>query len=402
MKFKFNINVLSSLALVMVVVGLLFWFFWGGAAAPHYRSAKIEQGNLAAMVSASGTLNPVVSVSVGSQVSGQLKEVLVDFNSVVKAGQLIARIDPETFEYKLRQSEANVNAARTGVLREEINLTQALRDAAQRQSLFEKNFISAAERDKAKSTAEVQQAMVDSARAQLAVMQAQLAQARGDLARTAIRAPVDGVVTRKNIEPGQTVAASLQAPELFVIAKDLRDMQVEASIDEADVGRIREGQAATFTVDAFPGRTYRAQVRQVRKAALNVQNVITYVVVITARNEDLQLLPGMTANVRITTDQREHVLKVANAALRYRPPEKAAESRTKPARAAHSSGAGHARITVLENGKPKILNVQLGISDGSMTEIQGEGIAVGTEVVTGVVTPNGTAKPASTAPRLGL
>ncbi|TAK90741.1 MAG: efflux RND transporter periplasmic adaptor subunit [Burkholderiaceae bacterium] len=400
MTFKLNKKIFWFFGLVLAVAATLYWIRHAGAADVQYRSATIEQGNLAAVVSASGTLNPVVSVSVGSQVSGQLKEVLVDFNTPVKQGQVIARIDPETLEYKKRQAEASVYAARTAVLREQVNLTEALRDYHQRQSLFEKNFVSAADRDKAKATADAQQAVVESAKAQLAVTEAQLAQARVDLAHTVISAPVDGVVIKKNIEPGQTVAASLQAPELFFIAKDLRDMQVEASIDEADVGRVQEGQSATFTVDAFPGRSYEGRVRQVRKAALSVQNVVTYIVVIAARNEELKLLPGMTANVRITTDQRENVLKVPNAALRFRLAAKNVEAapRMRDRAAAQSRG----RLTVLENGKPREIAVQLGISDGSMTEIQGEGLVAGMTVVTGLLTPNVKGTPPPGGPRLGL
>ena len=350
-------------ALILAALAGGGWWYYtrsnGDAAATQFRTAKIEKGPLVATVSATGTLNPVVSVSVGSQVSGQLKEIFVDFNSAVKKGQLVARIDPEQFEYKLRQAQADLEAARASigtqqanvavqraeVARAEANLAEAKRDVERKKSLVEKNFIAASEAEKADANYKAQLAGLESAKAQLGVAtanaknseavvkqrEAQLAQARIDLDRTAIRAPVDGVVVKKSVEPGQTVAASLQAPELFIIAQNLADMQVEAAIDEADVGRVREGQGATFTVDSFAGRTFSGAVRQVRKAATVAQNVVTYVVVISAANPDLNLLPGMTANVRITTDKRDSVLKVANSALRFRPPGAAEDGQNPPA-----------------------------------------------------------------------
>jgi len=310
------------------------WRTWDrGGDAPKYKLAKAESGPLTAAVAATGTLNPVVSVQVGSQVSGQIKEILVDFNSPVKFGQLIARLDPETYEHRVRQAQADVDAARAGqgvqqaeVSRARANLSNAQRDYERKKTLVEKNFISPAERDTAQNTLDAARAALASAEAQVkngeAVVrqrEAQLAAARVDLERTSIKAPVDGIVVKRSIEPGQTVAASLQAPELFVIAKNLTDMQVETSIDEADVGRVRLGQKASFTVDAFAGRHFEGEVRQVRKAATVVSNVVTYTVVISAANPDLTLLPGMTANVRIITAQKDKVLKVPNAALRFRP-----------------------------------------------------------------------------------
>jgi HlyD family secretion protein len=317
--------------------------------APQWRTAKVSRGGITASVSATGTLNAEVSVPVGSQVSGQVKEVLADFNSEVKRGQLIARIDPETFEYRVRQSQADLDAARAQVLtaqanisaasaavsRIRVNLAEARRDLERKQLLVERNFISGAELEKARAVldaateeikssqaqVEVAQAQARSAQAVVAQREAQLLQARADLERTAIRAPVDGIVIKRSIDAGQTVAASLQAPELFVIARNLRDMQVDTSIDEAEIGKIRLGQRATFTVDSYPGRSFSGEVKQVRKAALTVQNVVTYTVVVATANPDLALIPGMTANVRLVTDARDGVLRVPNAALRFRPPD---------------------------------------------------------------------------------
>lgn len=338
----------AIVVLAALAAGAAAYAWWGArAGSPNYRLAKIERGGLTAAVSATGTLNPVVSVQVGSQVSGQVKELYVDFNSPVKRGQVIARIDPDSFALRVNQAMADLEAARATVLtqranvaalqaevsRARVQLRDAERDFQRNQSLHEKNFISAAVLDKSQATFESAQETLKSTQAQLAVgeaqvrnvealvkqREAQLAQAGVDLERTAIRAPVDGIVVKKSVEPGQTVAASLQAPELFVIAQDLREMQVEASIDEAEVGRIQVGQAATFTVDSFPGRTFRGTVSQMRKAAQVVQNVVTYTAVIATSNPDLNLFPGMTANVRIVVDNRANVLKIPNAALRFRP-----------------------------------------------------------------------------------
>jgi HlyD family secretion protein len=337
-------------ALVLLVAaaagGAWWWQQQSKSDAPQYRTAKIERGRIASTVSASGAVSPVTQVSVGTQVSGQIKELLVDFNSEVKAGQLIAQIDPESFEYRVRQSQADVDAARAAVLtaqanvaaaqaavsRAQVDVAEAQRTFERNASLVEKQFIAQSEADKAKALVGTTTEQVKSAQAQLAVTQAQtksaqanvqqreaaLAQAKIDLERTRILSPVSGIVIKRAVEKGQTVAASLQAPELFVIAQNLSDMQVDASIDEADVGRIRTAQKASFTVDAFPGQTFEGDVKQVRKAAQTVANVVTYIAVVAFQNTGGRLLPGMTANVRITTDVRDDVLKVPNAALRVR------------------------------------------------------------------------------------
>ena len=346
-----KLRTLISLLLLAAVLAAGGWWWFntrGNADQPALRIGKVERGTLTATVAASGTLAATVQVQVSSQVSGQIRDVLADFNAEVKKGQVIARIDPETFEYRVRQAEADVEAARAQVgvqqatlasrksdlTRTTINRDEARRDLDRKVDLVERNFISPAERDKAGSIfraleqevvsaaaqIDLAEAQVRNARSNVLQREAQLSQARVDLNRTIIRAPVDGVVIKRSIEPGQTVAVSLAAPELFLIAQNLRDMQVEVSVDEAEVSRLRVGQKATFTVDAFPGRTFEGSVTQVRKAALNVQNVITYTALVSALNESLTLLPGMTANVRVITDVRENVLKVPNAALRFKPP----------------------------------------------------------------------------------
>ena len=367
---------LMASAVVLALAAGGGWWWWSQRAqadAVQYRTAKIERGPLQATVSASGAVNPVTQVSVGTQVSGQIKDLYVDFNTEVKAGQLIAQIDPETFEYRVRSSQADVDAARAAVLtaqaniaasraqvsRAQVDLDEAKRDYERKLSLVEKQFIAQSEADKARALVNTSSEALKSTQAQLGVTEAQiktaqanvaqreasLAQARIDLARTRITSPVNGIVIKRAIEKGQTVAASLQSPELFVIAQNLQDMQVDASIDESDVGRIRTGQKASFTVDAFPGQTFEGEVRQVRKAAQTIANVVTYVAVVGFSNNGGRLLPGMTANVRVVTDARESVLKVPNSALRVRIAgvEPAAAGASAPNGAASSISTGDAR-----------------------------------------------------------
>lgn len=407
-----RIYLLVGFGLLLAVLAGTAWYWKGATNGLEYRTAKLEMGSLQATVAASGAVNPVAQVSVGTQVSGQIRDVLVDFNSEVKAGQLLAQIDPETFEYRVRSAQADVDAARAAVLtaqanqvasqaqvsRVQVDLDEAQRDHARKTSLVAQNFIAQSEADKARALVNtnnealkavqaqvgVAQAQVKTAQANVAQREAALAQARIDLARTRITSPVNGIVIKRTIERGQTVASSLQSPELFVIAKNLSDMQVEANIDESDVGRLRTGQKATFTVDAFPGQTFEGEVRQVRKSATNVANVVTYVSVVGFSNTHGNLMPGMTANVRVVTEQRENVLKVPNAALRVRIAGVEPASGTRP--------MAQGRIYVLdEQGKPQAIRVRLGISDGASTELliledsqNAELLKEGVTVVTGL------------------
>ncbi len=417
---------LIGLAIALLAGGAygIYLYFFASAESPGYKFAAIERGPITASVSATGTLNPVVSVQVSSQISGQLRAIHVDFNSVVKAGQLIAQIAPETYEHRLHQAEADLEAARATVavqqaeiFRARVNLAEAERDFERKKTLVEKNYLSPAELDKA-------QTVRDAARAQMRVVEAQaqnsaalvkqreaqVGQARVDLGRTEIRAPADGIVIKRSVEPGQTVAASLQAPELFVIANNLAQMRVETAIDEADVGRLQVGQEATFTVDAFPGRRFKGAVTQVRKAAQVVSNVVSYTVVIAAANPDLILLPGMTANVRITTAQKDSVLKIANAALRFRPPgtDSKPSATGKPpgggSGAARGggrpggSGAGAGKLWVVgADGKPSAIEVKTGINDGSQTELLDSDLVEGREIIIGTTSAE---KPKLATPRL--
>lgn len=351
--------------LTVVCAGAAYWW-WQSSSTPgvQYKTVALERGNLQSSVSASGSVNPVSQVSVGTQVSGQIKELYADFNSPVIAGQLIAQIDPETFEYKLRSvqadldsaqaqalgAQANVNVSLSQVVKAQLDLEEAKRDATRKINLVEKGFIAASEADKAKSLVAISTESLKIAQAQLSLVQAQakvsqalvaqrqssVAQAKIDLERTKIRSPINGIIIKRTIEKGQTVASSLQSPELFVIAQNLSDMQLEASIDESDIGKVKVGQKASFTVDAFAGQSFDGVVKQVRKAAQNVSNVVTYTAIVSFSNASGQLLPGMTANVRVITESKDNVLKVPNAALRV----KIAGIEPIPARVAASGASG--------------------------------------------------------------
>lgn len=352
----------------------------GEGSAPNYMLGRVEQGPVISRVSSTGTLNAVIMVMVGSQVSGQIKELLADFNTEVEAGQVVARIDPETFEARVLQAEAEISVAMANVEvqraalqraradlengrgalaaaaaqldKARVALSDAGKDLARKEALFRRQIISESDIDKVTAVHEqalaqlrtgqaelaAQASMVRSREAGVKMAEAQVLQgesqtrlkeaalrsARIDLEHTFIRSPVDGVVIERNVEIGQTVAASLQAPTLFTIAQDLRKMQVKGSVDEADVGRIQLWQKVVFTVDAFPGEEFGGQVEQIRKAPQTLQNVVTYTILISADNPDLRLLPGMTANVQIIVEERKNAIKVPNGGLRFLPPGEAA------------------------------------------------------------------------------
>jgi HlyD family secretion protein len=413
------LNLLRTGLAVAVLAAAAGGYAWlkignGGGEHPQYRLAHVERGPLTAAVAASGTLNAVTTVQVGSQISGQVKEIYADFNTPVKAGQVIARIDAETFELRVAQARADLDAAHSAVAvarsglaaqmaelgRVKVTLADARRDYERKKALVEKGFISPSELDKARTLLEAMRQQLKAVEAQMRVGEAQvqsalaavkqreslLKQAQVDLERTIIRAPVDGTVILRNVDAGQTVAASLQAPVLFTIARDLRDMQVEAAIDEADVGRLSPGLPASFTVDAFPRRGFTGEIVQIRKSPVNVQNVVSYTVVISARNPDLALLPGMTANVRVVVEQRDNALKVPNAALRFRPAGEA-EPPPRPRQGADQKGrdAGRSgRVWVPEGRGARPLDVRLGLSDGLSTEVVAGPLAQGTEVIVGL------------------
>jgi len=352
---KRNLTITLIFFIVTLAAGAYFGYpiIWQKGSNQKFRTAKVDRGDISSVVTATGTINPVITVLVGSQVSGTIKELHADFNSRVREGQVIAQIDPAIFEAQVEQGRANVLNAQANLLSAQANLKNAQanlekaeiavidakRTLDRNKELLEKKVIAQATLDTAQTNydtaiaqREVVKAQFESARAQLESSKAQIEQAKAglkvsetNLRYTTIRSPVNGIVISRNVDVGQTVAASLQAPTLFTIAKDLTQMQVDTNVSEADIGRIGIDQEATFTVDAYPDRTFRGKVLEIRNAPTTIQNVVTYNVVIQVDNSDLKLKPGMTANVSVMIEHRKNVLKIPNSALRFRPESAKAE-----------------------------------------------------------------------------
>jgi HlyD family secretion protein len=342
---KYVIAIVILIVLVLAGVFLFSPLTGTKGSNQKFRTLKVERGEISSIVTATGTINPVVTVLVGSQISGRIKSLYADFNSLVKEGQVIAQIDPAIFDAQVEQGKANVLSAQANLLNAQANLENAKanltkaevavldakRTLDRNQPLVEKKVIAqsvfdtaqtnydsaVAQRESSKAQVESAKSQVESARAQVEQSKAALKLAETNLGYTTIRSPVNGTVISRNVDVGQTVAASLQAPTLFTIAKDLTQMQVDTNFSEADIGHIENGQEATFSVDAYPERTFRGRVSEVRNAPITVQNVVTYDVVIQVNNRDLKLKPGMTANITIVVAHREGVLKIPNAALRF-------------------------------------------------------------------------------------
>ncbi|MCA9474574.1 MAG: efflux RND transporter periplasmic adaptor subunit, partial [Nitrospira sp.] len=284
-----------------------------------YRTATIEKGSILASVGATGTINPVTSVQIGAQVTGKIISLHADFNSVVKAGDIIARIDPSLFQTKRDQAAANLINTKAMWSKARADLAQRKRELDRTRQLFSRDLVSQNELDVAMTAYEGAEAQREVAAAQIKQAQALLDTANLDLKYTVIRSPVDGIVIARNVEVGQTVTSGFTTPDLFLIALDLTKMQVDANVSEADIGGIREGQEATFSVDAYPNVVFHGLVRQIRNAPIIVQNVVTYDVVLEVDNADMRLKPGMTANVSITVAHQDEVLMVPNAAFRFSP-----------------------------------------------------------------------------------
>jgi HlyD family secretion protein len=452
-----------------------FYWFGNGTGKASFRTAPVERGDIQSTISATGTLNAVITVQVGTQVSGTISQLLVDYNSPVKRGMLIARIDPATFEAKVNQAkgdlesaraavlnqraavvkgEADVATAKANVVRQDVVLRDAKVKADARVRLYQEGGISQEERDSAQATLDSAQAQLEAAQASLRAShaalevtrallaaaeatvqqkEAALAQAQVDLNNTFIRAPVDGVVVSRNVDVGQTVAASLQAPTLFLIAQDLTKMEVDTNVDEADIGRVVLNQEATFTVDSYPGQVFGGRVVQIRQAPQVLQNVVTYTTVVAVSNPELKLKPGMTANVKILVAQRENALLVPNAVFRVRLDGVSAGAQVGPGgggpiaqrgsqamtdgRTGRSPGAGserrgepgarsvgegaRQRVWVLQDGKPVERRIRTGLSDGQRTEVV-EGLKEGELVIVGLPSQprSGSAQPGG--PRLRL
>ncbi|MEB3197898.1 MAG: efflux RND transporter periplasmic adaptor subunit [Candidatus Sericytochromatia bacterium] len=361
----------------------LWWTQAGGAPRPSYTTAIAERGPIEAKVSAAGTVSALVTVQVGSQVSGRIANLYVDFNDTVRKGQTLARLDPRLFEAELARAEASEVSARSALARARIDAEQAARQLARSETLWGRRLIARADLDAAQASADVTRAQVEAARAQVSQAGAQAAQARLNLAYTTIASPIDGTVIARSVDVGQTVAASLQAPTLFQIAQDLRKAQVLAAISEADVGKIRAGMPAEFTVAAYPGEPFLGKVRQLRNAARTEQNVVTYDAVIDVDNAAFKLRPGMTANVAFTWAAQKEALRVPNAALRFSPAgEERGEGGVRPRRQKLSEDPTRRRVWVLRGGEPVAVPVQTGITDGSQTEIVSGDLQAGDAVVT--------------------
>ena len=308
--------------LLLLLAGGAAWIHFsdGGATEYVFRTATLESGNIVSKVTATGKLSAVTVVDVGTQVSGTIKEIYADFNDHVKKGQLIALIDPDVLAAKLEESKANLAVARAAVSRAKANLADSQRNLNRNKELWSRNLIAKSELDAAETTHAVNRASLQEAEARVLQVQAALRQAESNLGYTRILSPEDGVIISRLVNVGQTVAASLSTPTLFSIAKDLTDMQIETSVDEADIARVKEGQEVEFTVDAHRGTVFPGTVKQVRIAPGTTDNVVTYPVIISVANPELKLKPGMTANVSVITERRTGVLRVPMAALRFSPP----------------------------------------------------------------------------------
>ncbi len=337
---------------------------------PDYQLAEVRRGSLETTVSSTGTLAAVETVEVGTQVSGTIARIAADYNDRVTRGQVLAVLDQALFTAQVGEAEASVAKARA-------SLEQAEDEFRRNQPLFDKGFLSAQEFLPVRIG-------VDTARAALAAAEASLARARTNLAYTVIRSPIDGTVIKRSVEAGQTVAASLNTPTLFLIARDLKQMQIEADIDESDIGQIRVGQTVRFTVQSYPDRTFAGTVRQLRLQPRTISNVVNYTVLVEAANPDGLLLPGMTATLDCVVSRAENVLLVPNAALRFQP-QAEKETAASPAAGAGKGEEQAGRLYVLEGGKTlRAVPVKKGESDGVQTVVSGSGISEGLQVVSGI------------------
>ena len=389
--------VLGGLVVAVVVTALLLHQFAFAETVPAFRFATVERGDLQARVSATGTLQAVTTVSVGTQVSGQVSVLLVDFNDHVKKGQLLARIDPTIAQQGVADARANLEKLQA-------QASQASRDQNRNRELSADGLIAPSALEQGDAALQVAQASERSG-------DISLKRAQQNLSYTSIYAPIDGVVVERNVDIGQTVAASLSAPQLFLIANDLTHMQILAQVGESDIDRIKQGQPVTFTVQALPGRTFTGTVQQVRLQSTTVDNVVNYTVVVTLENPDGKLLPGMTARVDFLVTSAVNVLKVANAALRYKPSDEVlaqlgaapTPSATTPAgsspaaggpggmrtRRDQGSGQGNGSgvgtlYSLASDGKLQVARVHTGISDGASTEVQGRDVSEGMKVIDGL------------------
>jgi len=404
------------LAVVVAAAAFGIWRWQSGSGKPklQFETTKVEKGKIVAKVTASGTLSAIVTVQVGSQVSGRIAALYADFNSPVKKGQLIAKIDPALFQASVDQARANLAAAQGNLAKAKVLAVDTRRQYQRQKELAARKLNAQADLDTAQANADSADAAVAASEGSVAQTRAALQSAEVNLAYTNILSPTSGTVISRSVDVGQTVAASLQAPTIFVIAEDLGKMQVDTSVAEADVGRLKSGMPASFTVDAYPSEIFRGKVRQIRNAPQTVQNVVTYDAVIDVENPELKLKPGMTANVTFVYAEKEDVLKVPNSALRFRPPPsmladlKGAGTGGRPGAAGASGttgpsgapgggqrpGGGAGRpgdaperrtVWTLNEDKPEPEKIKTGISDGSFTEVVEGDLKAGELVITDVL-----------------
>ncbi len=363
-----------GITLAVIVTAALLFFALRGKNSSAYKTDKAAKGDIRSACIATGTVNPTTTVLVGTQVSGRIKELYADFNSPVTKGQLIALIDPAPFESQLEQARANLLSAQAGLAKAQATLKDSERNFERKRQLFASKVIGKSEIDAEETSNAVAKAQVGLAEAQVVQAVASYKLAETNLQYTKIVSPVDGIVISRNVDIGQTMAAMFQSPTLFSIAQDLSKMQINTNVDESDIGRIQSGQDAEFVVDAYTETVFTGKVTQVRNAPVVVQNVVTYDVVITVANPDLKLKPGMTANVSIITGVKNGVLRVPNAALRFKP-------KKMPAGAPGEHGQ---KVWLPDGDEAKPVKVTTGITDGSWSELLEGDIAEGQELIVGL------------------
>ena len=405
-------KIMGVVVLLVAALGAGGYFYFKEPSKPQFKTLTVERGSIVSAVSATGTLNAVVTVQVGTQVSGTLSKLYVDFNSQVKKGQPIAQIDPALFSSAVQQSRGNALNAEAGLARARVGAADTKRTLGRNRQLLEQGIISQSDLDAAQTAYDSALTGIRAAEASLLQTRGALQQAQTNLNYSTIRSPVDGIVVSRNIDVGQTVAASFQTPTLFTIAQDLTKMQIETSVDESDISRLQVGQPASFTVDAYPEQQFAGLVIQIRNAPIVTQNVVTYVAVIGVANKELKLKPGMTANVSIETQRKDDVLKIPSAALRFKPKpgkegkegkdasQAAARRAQKGASGAaadggktagaRKGGAGRGvdrqglgqKVFILKaDGRPAPVSVTTGISDGGFVELAGGDLKENDEVI---------------------
>lgn len=362
-------KIIIPLATLLVILILVFTFAKSDTKS-EYKLSKVERNTIIQTVEASGIINPVKTVSIGSQVSGMISQLYVDFNSQVKKGQLLAQIDPSLFQAQVDQAQANLNAARANYQKTKSMLIYDEANYKRYKTLFKKNYVSKSDLDLAEATYHADLAALSSLNAQIAQSSATLRNNLTNLRYTKIVSPVNGVVVSRAVDVGQTVAASFTTPTLFTVAQDLTQMQIEVSVSEADIGKIKMGQNVDYTLDGYPNETFKGTVSQVRISPTTVSNVVTYTVIVSVNNDDEILKPGMTANVSIITNKKENALSVENAALRFTPEKITGGKKYK-----------EQGIWLLTKNKPTRVNIKLGVADSDYTEIISPEIKEGDDVI---------------------